>query len=78
MKSSYTFLSLGSIPWQAALMSRGSNRPWCGGTLISDGYVLTAAHCVHRKTVRDIQVVLGKCQITIFDPLENMNGNIFR
>ena len=78
LNSSYIFLSLGSIPWQAALISRGSNRPWCGGTLISDGYVLTAAHCVHRKTIRDIQVVLGKCKISTFDRQEHMNVNIFQ
>jgi len=52
--------ALGSIPWQVALTSRGSNRPWCGGTLISDKYVLTAAHCVHRKRNIDVKVVLGE------------------
>ena len=50
---------IGDIPWQVGLTNRGSLRPWCGGTLINDRYVLTAAHCLHRKTHRFIQVVLG-------------------
>ena len=50
---------IGSIPWQVGLTNRGSTRPWCGGTLINANYVLTAAHCLHSKTYRYIQVVAG-------------------
>ena len=35
----------GEFPWQVGLKSPGSKRPWCGGTLISDQWVLSAAHC---------------------------------
>ena len=50
---------IGSIPWQVGLVTRGSKQPWCGGTLISDRYILTAAHCMHRKTHHKVQVVIG-------------------
>merc|ERR1711955_67637 len=32
-------------PWQVALVGRGSSSVFCGGSLINDRWVLTAAHC---------------------------------
>jgi len=49
----------GSIPWQVGLVNRRSWTPWCGGTLISDSYVLTAAHCMKNKKARSFEVILG-------------------
>ena len=54
---------LGQYPWQVALVRRyigGNilNFYLCGGTLISTGLVLTAAHCVYGN--RDvITIILG-------------------
>ena len=50
-----------SYPWMVFLFSAPQNgQPsFCGGSLISDLQVLTAAHCVAGKTINDIAVLLA-------------------
>ena len=36
----------GTWPWLAAISAEESGDMFCGGTLISDKWVVTSAHCV--------------------------------
>jgi len=47
-------------PWQVALTGKSSNRPYCGGSIIADSWIVTAAHCVSRNTASNSDVVIGE------------------
>ncbi|XP_065332837.1 trypsin-1-like [Cloeon dipterum] len=51
-----------SLPWMAILVSQKRNyAPFCGGSIISDKYILSAAHCHDQNmTVEDLKVILGE------------------
>ncbi|XP_023129652.3 chymotrypsin-like elastase family member 2A [Amphiprion ocellaris] len=61
-----------SWPWQISLQynNRGEWKHDCGGTLISNQWVLTAAHCI--SSGREYRVVLGKQNLR-----ETENGEVF-
>ncbi|CAG2056563.1 unnamed protein product [Timema podura] len=50
-----TAAKLGQFPWQVAIIIDSSEL--CGGSLISDQWILTAAHCLNTGT--NFEVVLG-------------------
>ena len=52
-----------TFPWMVGLyilgINQNQNDSFCGGSLISDLQILTAAHCVVGKTTEDIGVIIG-------------------
>ncbi|XP_071322412.1 chymotrypsin-like protease CTRL-1 isoform X2 [Trachinotus anak] len=48
----------GAWPWQVSLQS--SNSHFCGGSLINNQWVLTAAHCFSSTNTSDLVVYLGR------------------
>ncbi|EDO27230.1 predicted protein, partial [Nematostella vectensis] len=45
-------------PWQAQLRS-ASGFPFCGGTLVHPRFVVTASHCIDKKTPSSLRIRLG-------------------
>lgn len=54
-------IQLSQAPYQVQLQFR--NRPFCGGSIISTSFILTAAHCTDRKSASSITVRLGTDQL---------------
>ncbi len=58
----------GAWPWQAALViatePNAHYGQYCGGTLVGAEWVLTAAHCVDVFSPSEVEVVLGRRQLS--------------
>jgi secreted trypsin-like serine protease len=60
--------SMGQLPWQAALLVSvipdNERAQFCGGTLISDTWVVTAAHCVDGgTTTAQVDILAGEISL---------------
>ncbi|XP_003705839.1 trypsin-1 [Megachile rotundata] len=55
---------LGEIPYQVSLQNKDSSFHFCGGSVLNENYVITAAHCVSGKTPAGIKVIAGTINLT--------------
>jgi secreted trypsin-like serine protease len=47
------------FPWQVSLRRKATNGHFCGGSIISNRWILTAAHCVDGEDPTRLAVVVG-------------------
>ncbi|KAB7503551.1 Venom serine protease Bi-VSP [Armadillidium nasatum] len=70
----------GSWPWLAALGYKTFQNQYdflCGGALITERHILTAAHCVHRRN--DLEIVrMGEHDLDIEDEAESHDYKIIK
>lgn len=52
------------LPWQAALVSPGSSSPFCGGVILDNNFIVTAAHCVNGRDPEDVEALLGEHDVS--------------
>ncbi|KAH3891048.1 elastase-1-like [Dreissena polymorpha] len=62
-------------PWQASIQYLGDDRRWwhfCGGSLVSPRWLVTAAHCVERLQDYTIRVVVGEYRLSVLSHQEQV------
>merc|ERR1711860_13976 len=55
------------FPWVIGLYGYRGDRPFCGGSIIANRWVLTAAHCVYERNVKAFSIVAGDHKASKFE-----------
>ncbi|MFZ9848122.1 MAG: S1 family serine peptidase, partial [Flavobacteriales bacterium] len=50
---------ISQFPYQVSLQSTEDSSHFCGGSIIADDWIITAAHCLVNNTAADIQIMAG-------------------
>ncbi len=62
-----------AYPWMVSIQIRSDNQHFCGGTLIANHWVVTAAHCTEDISAEQIQVVIGTTKLNESSAGETIN-----
>ncbi|XP_065127963.2 coagulation factor IXa [Paramisgurnus dabryanus] len=65
--------SPGEIPWQVALVARSTQEVFCGGSILSEFWVITAAHCLVGQKNGSFFIRVGEHDI---NKIENTEQNL--
>ena len=68
---------LGQFPWQVALVrDLEPSRQFCGGALITNSHVLSAAHCTTGLSPLNVGVAVGLTNLSTSDTGDNQAGAV--
>jgi len=56
-------IDIAEVPWQVALMVKDQGFQFCGGSIIDEYWILTAAHCLEGAMPNQIQVLAGSSSV---------------
>ncbi|XP_047526419.1 chymotrypsin-2-like [Pieris napi] len=51
----------GTANYQVSIRSHIGNKDWhsCGGSILNEEYVLTAAHCIYQENMKEMSIIVG-------------------